>query len=108
MTGIRIVPAWVVAIHKRAPGRWEKPTGAVDGLQEELCLDQGVVSAESGNLGVHEAAVGGDLGADLVGGDLEDALDAVAGLLLFEERDRLGQERVRCPGCAVEDGCHVS
>ena len=60
----------------------EEAAVAVDGLEEVLGGDDGVVAAVFGDLGGEEALVVGVFGGDLVGADDEDALTAVLGLRL--------------------------
>ena len=73
----------------------------VDGLAEVLGADAGMVTTVFGNGTVHVQAVGGDEAADIVGGEEENALEAILLLGLQGEaalRVRGGYHRSRrCP-----------
>jgi len=107
VTGRGLVSALVIAPHQGLALRWEHASLGVDGLQKVLSLDQRVVAAQLVHSLGHVEPVGGDLGADLVGVGLEDALDAVALLRSLEVLDLGGQHGIRGPGGAKEGGGDV-
>ena len=79
----------------------------VDGLAEILGADAWMVAAMLGNDTVDMQAVSGDELTDIVGGEVEEALDAIALLGLQGNAALALEQGIGGPGGAPEDTCGV-
>jgi len=68
-----------------------------------LGADEGVVTAKAGNLLGDKEAVGGDFAGDIIGGEGEEALDAILKLGELGEAALAAEEGIGGPGGAPED-----
>ncbi len=102
--GVRVRPGrnWIGFEEEEAGGGEHGGLG-VDGFAEVLGADEGVAAAAFGDDAGDVEAVGGEEGHDVVGGVVEDALDAVLFLFLEGNAALTFEEGIGGPGGAPED-----
>ncbi len=88
---------------QREAGGGEEAGLGVDGFAEVLGTDAGVVAAMLGNGTINMLAVGGDEGADIIGGEVEEALEAVPLLGLQGNAALAFEQGTGGPGSAPEN-----
>lgn len=93
----------MVALHEGAASGREHAGGVVELFGEELGADKGVLAAKAGDLLGDELAVGGDHTGDVIGGEGEEALDAIFELGSGSEAALTTEEGFGGPGGAPED-----
>ncbi|MCU0487764.1 MAG: hypothetical protein MUE67_02290, partial [Anaerolineales bacterium] len=98
---------WMVALHEGAASGWEHAGGVIELFGEELGADEGVLAAKAGDLLGNELAIGRDHAGDVIGGEREDALDAIFELGGSGEAALAAEEGLGCPGSAPEDASGI-
>jgi hypothetical protein len=91
------------ALHEGTASGVEHAGGVVKLFGEELGADEGVMATEAFDLFGNEATIGGDFAGDIIGGEGENALDAILELGFAGEAALATEEGIGGPGGAPED-----
>ena len=93
----------MAALHEGTASGGEQAGGVGELFGEELGADEGVMATEAFDLLGNELTIGGDFAGDIVGGEGEDALDAILALGIAGEAALATEEGIGRPGGAPED-----